>query len=69
MSSPWNNKKLCKAIENDRRSSVFLIQFFKYIDPDHKYSPLQIFQLTSATIDAHVTRNDLTSAIEKNTTT
>ena len=54
-----------KAIENDRRSFAFLIQFFKYIDPDHKYSPLQAFQLTSATIDAHVTRNDLTSAIEK----
>ena len=54
-----------KTIENDRRSSAFLIQFFKDIDPDHKYSPLQAFRLTSATIDAHVTRNDLTSAIEK----
>ena len=54
-----------KTIENDRRSFAFLIQFFKYINPDHKYSPLQAFRLTSATIDAHVTRNDLTSAIEK----
>ena len=44
---------------------MFLIQFFKYIDPDHKCSPLQIFQLTSATIDADVTRNDRTSAILK----